>query len=209
MTLFKEVDEETCSKGLEVFYVQLPFRLELSSVWGYSVSAQRFLGDAHSKSGHCKVLMLQNTSAFLFLMLLDYLYFSHKLTVFCSMLKIRVHPWSFFTATNITKYEEKKIHIAVTLAAQNKPYCICAKSGEGWELLFVLLTLGNKNSLELPFIFPLHFCQVTEQNKYPRKKKNFYQSFEYFWDRNHLEVMCQGTLSVSSSPLLSLRMVLK
>lgn len=153
--------------------------------------------------------MLQNTSAFLFLMLLDYLYFSHKLTVFCSMLKIRVHPCFFFTATNITKYEEKKIHIAVTLAAQNKPYCICAKSGEGWELLFVLLTLGNKNSLELPFIFPLHFCQVTEQNKYPRKKKNFYQSFEYFWDRNHLEVMCQGTLSVSSSPLLSLRMVLK
>lgn len=82
------------------------------------------------------------------------------------------------------------------------------KNNLGEKLTFVLLTLGNKNSLELPFIFPLHFCQVTDQNKYPMKKI-FYQSFEYFQDRNHLEVMCQGTLSVSSSPFLSLRMVLK
>lgn len=65
----------------------------------------------------------------------------------------------------------KKIHIAVTLAAQKKPYCISVKLGGGVGTAFVLLTLGNKNLLELPFIFPLHFCQITEQNKYPRRKK--------------------------------------
>jgi len=46
------------------------------------------------------------------------------------------------------------------------------KKTRGEKLTFVLLTLGNKHSLEFPFIFPLHFCQVTEQNKYPTTKKS-------------------------------------
>lgn len=60
-----------------------------------------------------------------------------------------------------------------------------------------------------PFIFPLHFCQVTEKKINIQQKKIFYQSFEYFWERNHLEVMCQGTLSASFSPFLSRRTGLK
>lgn len=37
-------------------------------------------------------------------------------------------------------------------------------------LTFVLLTLGNKNSPELPFIFPLYFVLWLGRNKYPTKK---------------------------------------
>lgn len=67
----------------------------------------------------------------------------------------------------------------------------------GKNLTSVLLTLGKKNLPEFPFIFALHFCQVTEQNKHPRKKRKLLTAFWILLGQKSLRSDVSGHLVCS------------